>query len=210
MDRRRFILSATSCAAVSLAAESPAQTEQCAQVFHPQFGQVVQCAVGLRLNRTPPQQCQNWCWAACCEAIFGMSGYRVDQLDFVRKVFGGNLTCSTATGPMIKYAIDGAWRDAAGHRFNAHCGIVMDTHMGVFHPQPLSVVWDELNAGRGLITGTLGHAVVITAMEYVRTPMGPQITAVIVRDPWPYSPNRRVMSPQEFYNVSFLATLQVY
>lgn len=206
MHRRQFITSAA--ASALLPNTGLTQSELCGPFFHPEFGNVAKCAVGLPLDGTPPQECQNWCWAACCEAIFGMSGYYIDQLLFVQKLFGGALSCSTATGPMIKSAIDGSWIDSSGLSFNAYCGIVMDTHYGVHHPNPLSVVWDELNAGRALITGTLGHAVVITAMEYVRTPVGTQTTAVIVRDPWPFSPNRRVLTPAEFYNVSFLATLR--
>lgn len=211
MNRREFFCSATAgVLTLALPNTSLAQTEQCQPSFHPQFGPVTQCAVGLRAPNMPRQECQNWCWAACCEAIFGVAGHRVDQLQFVRKLFGGSLNCSTATGPMIKAAIDGPWVDEFGNNFRARCGIVMDTQFDVSHPNPLSVVWDELNAGRGLITGTLGHAVLITAIEYIRTPAGTQTTAVIVRDPWPYSPNRRVLTPQEFYNVSFLATLRTF
>ncbi len=129
---------------------------------------------------------------------------------FVEKLFGGGLVCNAATGPMIKSAIDGSWTDELDNSFNTNLGIVMDTQFGIGHPQPLSVIWQELNAGRALITGTLGHAVLITALEYVRTRRGTQTTAVIVRDPWPDSPNRRVLSMQEFHNVSFLATLRVF
>ena len=186
-----------------------AQTERCGTVFDPSFGQVTKCSVGIPIYSTPEQECQQWCWAACCEAIFGLADFRVDQLRFVEKLFGGGLDCRAATGPMIKNAIDGFWTDERGNSFWASAGIVMDTQFGIGTPNPLSVVWQELNAGRALITGTLGHAVLITALEYIHTPNGTQTTAVIVRDPWPFSPNRRALSMQEFQNVNFLATLHV-
>ena len=210
MDRRRFLLSA---AGVVSAAVTPtvshAHSEQCVSAYHPQFVQVAPCVVGLRPGPLPRQECQNWCWAACSESIFGLAGFQVDQTRFVEKVYGNASRCEPANGPMIKNGIDGRWVDERGRRFWANLQIVMDTFYGIGHPQPLAVVWNELNQGRALMTGALGHAVLITAMEYIRTPAGPETTAVIVRDPWPGSPNRRLMTPQEFFNVSFLATLRL-
>ena len=211
MNRRQFLSSATATTvSLSVPGAGIAQTEQCRVFSHPQFGQVQQCGVGLKLNNTPRQECKYWCWAACSEAIFGMAGYNIDQKQFVQKVFGGNTSCSTATGPMIKAGIDGVWVDKSGQEFGANLGIVMDTQFGIAHSDPVSVIYKELNAGRALITGTLGHAVVITAMEYFRTPVGPQIQSVIVRDPWPRSPNKRILSQQEFFSANFLATLRTY
>lgn len=74
----------------------------------------------------------------------------------------------------------------------------------------MAVVWNELNAGRALIVGSLGHAVLLTAVQYTRSNMGVRTDAVVVRDPWPQSPNRRLFSLQEFQGTQFLATLRVY
>ena len=111
---------------------------------------------------------------------------------------------------MIKNAIDGPWSDDAEKNFRARCTVNMDTTRGIYHPNPLELVWSELNAGRALIAGSLGHAVLIAALEFDRGALGYFPKAVIARDPHPSNPNRKVFSQQEYYNTSFLATLRVY
>lgn len=209
MDRRGFLFGLAS-AGIAAPLAGAAQTEMCQQVMTPAYGWASHCAVGVRVTQTPRQECQYWCWAACSDAIFGLAGYRVDQTEFVEKVLGSANVCQPANGPMIKRGIDGGWIDATGRRFNATCNIVMDLDAGISHPSPMDVVWNELNQGRALIAGSLGHAVLITAVEYMRTNYGTQTTAVVVRDPWPGSPNRRTFSTQEFYGTRFLATVRTY
>lgn len=210
MNRRDFIrISLAGMGAFSLPEPTSAQTEQCGIFFDPMYGQIQKCVVGTGITSTPRQECQYWCWAACCEAIFGLAGLKVNQKRFVEKVFGGNLVCTTATGPMIYQAINGPWTDDRGNQAFANAQVQMDLSFGIQHPNPIGLIWSELNAGRSVITGALTHAVLITAMEYVRTPAGPQPLAIIVRDPWPESPNKRVMTIQEFYGTFLLMTLRL-
>jgi hypothetical protein len=64
-----------------------------------------------------------------------------------------------------------------------------------------------------LIIGTLGHATVLTALEYSSfyqmAPFGPvlgpaTVTAATVRDPWPER-GRRTLSAKEWFSISFAA-----
>jgi hypothetical protein len=218
MKRRSFILGAAATVAApgatlsrpndsSPIGASPLQ-ERCGPPMHTPQGPVANCEVGIPIYQTPRQQCQQWCWAACCEAIFGLAGFDVPQTRFVQRQFP-DMACRPAQGRQIKDAIDGRWTDRRGRSFRASCNIVIDASAGIRHPNPLALVWDELNAGRALISGSVGHAVLITAMQYTRSRSGVTTNAVVVRDPWPNNPNRRVYSRQEFYGVNFLATLRI-
>ncbi len=213
MRRREFLLGSLSSVAVPSFAF--AQSERCGPVQPIPFGLMQGCEVGIPITSTPLQNCQQWCWAACCEAIFSLAGFSVSQETFVDKLFGSSNVCAPANGTMIKKAIDGPWIDQDGNSFYARCDIVMDASTGISNPNPLAVIWDELNAGRALISGSLSHAVLITAMQYTKINQGVRTDAVVVRDPWPgnHNPitgNRRVYSIQEFYSVDFLATLRIY
>lgn len=210
MNRRNFLAQIASGVAVATIPDiSSAQTQICQPFFHPQFGWSEMCEIGSKITQTPRQECQVWCWAACCEAIFGLAGLNIDQKVFVQKVFGGNMVCQAADGPMIKHAIDGKWTAQNGQSVFATANVVMDSQFGVYDPQPLRTVYQELSAGRALLTGTLNHAVLITAMKYIQTQTGIEPLEIIVRDPWPMNPNRRVMTPQEYHNVSLLMTLRL-
>ena len=60
-----------------------------------------------------------------------------------------------------------------------------------------------------LIIGTLGHAMVLTSLEYARDPVGNgSVTAAVVRDPWP-GRGRRILSAQEWFNTNFLVRIRV-
>jgi hypothetical protein len=67
----------------------------------------------------------------------------------------------------------------------------------------------DLSNDMPLIIGTMGHAMVLTSLTYVRDQFGRgDVTAAVVRDPWPGN-GRRVLSAQEWYNTSFLARIRV-
>lgn len=170
------------------------------------------CEAGLKFSpdmRTAEQQCQFWCWAACIETIFAIQGFTVPQTEIVARVYGQPV-CAAADGPTIASAVSGTWQDSAGSNFTADCGVAIDTQYGIWRPDAHLVAAAELEAGRPLILGALGHAMLLTAMTFGRDAYGnTQVGEMVIRDPWPTNPNRRTLSMQEAQQISFLATVQV-
>lgn len=170
------------------------------------------CEVGIP-NLTMPtvrQRCPQWCWAACIEAIFALHGHPVPQEAIVHRLFGG-LVCRPVPGPGIVRAVDGAWRDASGTRFGAEAEVLWDAQYGFGRPDAAAEAARELAEGNPLINGALGHATVLTAMTYARDAAGRgQPLQIVVRDPWPLNPNRRVLGPQEAMGTMFLAKVRVF
>lgn len=168
-----------------------------------------QCTVGLQNVPVVLQQCQQWCWAACTELAFRMQNIDVVQQNFVDRVYGNANVCLPATGPDIAQAVSGEWTDRNGDNVHAELRVVLDYDYGIVNSvDPMSIVRDELEAGRVVIAGTLGHALCITAMEYVENQIGQrQLLSLTVRDPWPTSGNKYFMTPQQFFNGRFLATI---
>ncbi len=202
MDRRSFLAAATSASLLPGAARS--RTERCRADRITGVGKVKRCDVGVPIWTTPEQSCQFWSWAACCEAMFSLGGLRVDQTVFIGKAYGDDPACQAATGPMIKAAIDGPWYDSV-----ASLRVIVDSQDGISHPDPISVIWNELNENRALIAGALDHAVLITEMHYTVGPQGTQTDTIVVRDPVMTAPNRRTFSKEEFSGTTFLAALRL-
>lgn len=170
------------------------------------------CEAGIKFApdaRTAEQQCQFWCWAACIETIFAISGHHVPQSDIVARVYG-NPVCTVADGTTIASAVSGDWRDAKRRSFSAACDILIDVQSGAWRPDAHIIAARELEAGRPLILGALGHAVLLTAMTFQRDAYGNiAVDQMTIRDPWPTNPNRRVLMPHEVHDISFLAQVRV-
>lgn len=166
---------------------------------------VQQCTAGidsriLDVVAADRQYASQWCWAACIEAVFEYYGFDVPQSQIVAETWGSivNLPGSPA---QILQGLNRDWVDRRGRRFRAQGDS--------FSANQVTAAQDLAN-DHPLIIGTLGHAMVLTALTYFRDPYGNgQVTQAIVRDPWPYSPGRRVLSSQEWYNTSFLARIRV-
>lgn len=168
-----------------------------------------QCTVGLRNVPVVLQSCQQWCWAACAELAFRMQGIDVNQTVFVERLYGSSSVCQPATGPGIAQAVSGQWTDRNDNPVQVNMGVILDYDYGIVNSNdPMQVVRDELEANRMVIAGTLGHAICITAMDYVENQVGQrQLLSLTVRDPWPSSGNKYYMTPQQFYGGRLLATL---
>lgn len=210
MERRKFLTGAGAALATLsptvAASQSPAQ---CVPRYDPNFGQLQDCLIGVSNLNMPVQQCPQWCWAACCQAIFEHANIATTQWDFVAKVFGNTNTCLPATGPMMKQAIDGVWQMNNGATTFAQMNVVMDADFGIYHPNHMAVIWNELSNNRAVISGSMGHAVLIHALEYTNGSLGVQTNALHIRDPWPGHPNFGTYTQQQFANIKFLATLQL-
>ena len=169
------------------------------------------CQAGLRFSpevRTAQQECEYWCWAACIEAIFALGCYSVSQAAIVERVYAEPVG-APAEGQTIASAASGSWRDARGRAFQAGTETLIDANIGLWRPDAAAVAGAELTAGRPLIVGTVGHAVLLTAVNYAHDNRGNlQILEMVVRDPWPTSPNRRVLSQMETQQMYFLAAVR--
>ena len=191
----------------ALAAAVTAQAAKAAVVCTPFAMNGVQlCDVGLTVaGITARQSRQNWCWAACIEAIFRFHGYRVDQARIVEKVFGATFD-APANSPQIVYGVDGDWESDDGRSFDARAEVLWDTASFFGRPDAAAQAAQDLASGHPLILGALGHAVVLTGMKYQRDMAGNgMVYELTVRDPWPYSPNRRLLNGYEAMNTQFLA-----
>jgi len=137
-------------------------------------------------NFTAAQLQDEWCWAASTQMILTYYGLPVTQPEIVARVFGGVIDWS-ASDQVISTALNGWGRTRNGQVVH----ISSQAHPG---PPPVNLLLAELSQGHPILltftTGpTSGHAVVITAVSYLNSPWGPQLTSIVLRDPWPSPQN---------------------
>jgi hypothetical protein len=168
------------------------------------------CVSGLpseMVHVTAVQEASQWCWAACISMVFGYHGHPVSQQRIVSEAYGGIVNMPAQPWTMLA-VMNRPWLDDLGYAFTS-----------LSSPGTTSAVSaaQDLAANLPLIVGTLGHAVVLTALEYgayyLPTPLGPQlgpvnVTNAIVRDPWP-GVGKRFLTPQEWYSISFAVQIRV-
>jgi hypothetical protein len=155
---------------------------------------------GFQAQQFAQQQYQSqWCWAAAISMIFAHYGHPVGQARIVQDAYGGIINMPGSPAAILS-SLNRIWVDDRGVQFQVAAN--------PFTANYLTAITD-LRDNHPQIIGALGHAVVLTAMRYVITPGGPQVVEAIVRDPWPYSPSRRQMTAQEWYNVQLAAQIRV-
>lgn len=137
------------------------------------------------------QRRSNWCWAAAIQMVLNFHGTYISQEDIVNKLFGPTLPNVIAYDHHVLAALDGR---------------------GVKINPTMKTLIDELSDDNPLIVGlkgtstTPGHIYVLTAIYYffpAKTHPSynsghPLPVKFVLRDPWPYSPTRIEMSPEEF------------
>jgi|GEM_PF-2813331 len=138
------------------------------------------CTVGVpsdRLNVSYAEQIgSNWCWAACIEMILRYHGCPVPQKRVVMETFG-TLVDSRADHAIILRNLNRVWNTPSG-AFQVSSD---------FLTVPPDVAAHALKDEAPIVVGTMGHAMVLTAMTYARAANGAgQPLEMIVRDPWPY------------------------
>jgi hypothetical protein len=130
------------------------------------------------------QQMPQWCWAACISMLFAYYGHPVAQQRIVAEVYGAPVNMPAVAGIVMATQLNRRWVDDRGNAFGASLSGAYDPQAGVYGLNNAMLV-NELDQNRPVIIGAAGHAVVMTAVEFVSTPAGPNITAVGVFDPWP-------------------------
>ena len=128
----------------------------------------------------------------------------------MEKVYGSRQACRTATGYQIASAVTGNWISAAGQPFQARANVLTDLSMGYARPDALAQIWQYLANDRPLINGATGHATVLSALSYAEDVQGrTQLNSLTVRDPWPGTPNRRNLTPQEVQGTFFVCAVDI-
>lgn len=158
-----------------------------------------QCRVSVDLREfhfaQQSQQQSQWCWAACISMLFAHQRRPVQQHRIVSAVYGGPVNMPSLDGMTIARSLNRPWVDDTGRPFQAQLGAVYDAYAGVNAISDRQVI-DHLRRGVPLVLGARGHAVILTSVDYIRTPMGPRVIAATAFDPWPGRGHRR-LSPDE-------------
>ncbi len=174
---------------------------RCTQPTPPYW--IQQCEVGLPSWQAgmvyAPQRMSQWCWAACIHMVFAHYGHRVPMAEIVRQAWGRVIDMPGHPAQILG-SVNRPWRDQRGRAFRA---------FGDVYSANFVTAARDLADGRPLIIGSLGHAMVLTAMTYDRLPNGSgRPLRLIVRDPWP-GRGRRPLAPREAANVSLLVRITV-
>jgi len=146
------------------------------------------------------QHMNEWCWAASIQAIFNYYDHNISQERIVNETFGSIINWP-AQPYQILIALNRYWVDDDGNSFNVNAESFDANYITAAH---------DLASGFPLIIGTMGHAMVLTALTYYRNIQGQgSIQSATVRDPWPLNPRKRILSVQEWLNTSFLVRIRV-
>lgn len=203
MNRRNFLfLSGATAFASALPKNSyanlacgpfvPPGVQQCESGIDSTIAHVTAAAVG-------GQHLSQWCWAACIEMVFRYYGHNVPQERIVHETWGRIVNLPGQPGQILAN-LNREWTDEDGDAFSASGD--------VYSANPITASQD-LAQDMPLIIGTMGHAMVLTSLVYVRDTFGRgDVAAAIVRDPWP-GKGRRVLSPEEWFSTNFLARIRV-
>lgn len=207
--RRAAVTGAAAALAVSLLQLRPARAAVWCVPVDTHGTQLCESGIDSRIRSVvASQQNSQWCWAACVSAIFAFHGFEVDQRRIVQATYGQAVNLP-AHGPQIAAASSRDWTTDGGRRFTAYCDVLWDSQFHVRRPTAVADAAHELAQEQPLVIGTGGHAMVLTAMTYLRDSYGRgQPRAAVVRDPWP-GIGRRPLSTQEWYGTSFLARIRV-
>ncbi|MBV9157445.1 MAG: hypothetical protein JO097_14365 [Acidobacteriaceae bacterium] len=200
MKRRSFFVSLlTGCGSLMFPRTSRA-TLACGPFFPPG---VQVCEAGINSTvanvNVASQHATEWCWAACIETIFRYYRHAIPQERIVAETWGAIVNLP---GQPLQIVADlnRQWTDEDGNKFQVRGD--------VFSANAITAAQD-LAGDMPLIIGSMGHAMVLTSLQYVRDAYGNgSVRAATVRDPWP-GRGRRILSPQEWLSTNFLARIRV-
>jgi hypothetical protein len=159
------------------------------------------------------QDMSQWCWAASISMLYSYYGHPVSQERIVTSLYGRVVNLPSFNGYNIATRLNMDWVDDRNERFRSRITAAYDHDAGVNN---LNNAWlvNELHEDRPFVVGTNNHAVVATAVQYYPTPMGPNVIAIGVFDPWP-GRGARGLTPVEMTpmiaggGLRFIATVRV-
>lgn len=190
-NRRAFVLgglAALTCGA--------ARAEHSCQMT--MMGQICRADVALDTFASvyDPQHKSQWCWAACISMLFNYYDHPVSQERVVSEAYGSIDNIPAGSGLTIARQLSRDWVDDNGDSFSARLVAAFDADAGV-NALPNDQILQALSNDTPLIMGARSHAMVLTALEYAPTPMGPNVVAGYAFDPWPQSTGVRQLAPDE-------------
>ncbi|MDT8701171.1 papain-like cysteine protease family protein [Kluyvera ascorbata] len=207
MNRRSFLsmllyfaaIRSTKSAVMSLGPMTPQGQPMKAYVAHPTH---------------VTQSCPFWCWAASIAMIFEAHGHSIDQSEIVRSSFNSNIAfCTKGNTSTIGNDLSKPWVDSQGVSFQSQVVAAYDIFNNILAINN-NIIINELANDRPLLYANRSHAMVVVSVDYFMTPMGPDVRAVGVLDPWPESPKYHLLNVQEMRpahmggDMTFLAAVQ--
>ena len=204
MNRRQLLGSVASGTAGLLITPALKADITCYPPVTNAYGYSVQnCDVGIPSHLmhyvAAMQEQDQWCWAACIQMMFRVYGYDLPQHQLVQQTWG-SIVNMPAYPEQIMAALNRGYVDTRGRPFWAY---------GDAFTVSIATAIQDLANRSPLIVGALGHATVLTALNYTQSNAGElQVNSAIVRDPWPTSPSRRELTPEEWYGISFAARVR--
>ena len=207
MERRAFIRAALAGAGFVAASRTLLGAKQCGTPtdtmtpmgVHP----VELCTTGISsiTFKQAFQQQNEWCWAACISMVFAYYKHVIDQERIVKETWGTVANMPGLPRDILR-DLNKRWTDDAGHSFQCQ---------GDVYSVNVNTAVQDLIDDHPLIIGALGHATVLTAItsEVDTVTAQFEIQQVIVRDPWPGSGGRRLLTPREWASINFAARIRV-
>lgn len=130
------------------------------------------------------QKDSQWCWAAATSMLFSYYEHPVSQERIVASLYGRLVNLPSGPSLNIAARLNSAWIDDNRQAFKPTVSGAYDFDAGVL---TITNGWlvGELDQDRPFIIGTNGHAVVVTAIRFIPTPLEPTIVGIGVFDPWP-------------------------
>jgi len=207
MERRAFLRAALAGAGLIAAPRTMFGAKQCGtpvSTMTPMGVQPIEvCTAGISsiTFKQAFQQQNEWCWAACISMVFEYYHHSVDQQRIVKETWGTVADMPGEPSDILR-DLNKRWTDDAGHAFQCQGDVVSVN---------VNTAIQDLIDNHPLIIGAMGHAIVLTAVvsEVDTATSQYEIQQVIVRDPWPGSGGRRLLSPMEWASINFAARIRV-
>ena len=160
------------------------------------------------------QQCEAWCWAASISMIFHFYGHPLMQAEIVAATFGAVICVPSGNTTNIAADLSRTYIDDQGVLFNSSLTAAYDFFWGIntFDNQ---LIVNTLNSNNPLLYCNTHHAMVVYSVDYIPTAGEPNIVAVNVVDPWPFSQPTHPLSAAEMVpanlggEMTFLASVRV-
>jgi hypothetical protein len=164
---------------------------------------VQRCDVGIPFQaatqKAKQQHMSEWCWAASISMAFAYHGYEVTQERIVSEAWGEVLNIPGSPEAILK-SVNRPWEADDRRKFISR---------GDPYTVNIQTVVQDLQNNDPVLIGTMGHMMVLTHVGWVQNAAGQwQIVDATVRDPWPFNPSRRVLSPLEWSNTNIAVRLR--
>lgn len=131
--------------------------------------------------------------------VFTYYGFQISQEQIVQETWGDIVNLPGQPGDILR-DLNRSWTDRNGQDFAVE---------GDAYSANAMTAAQDLASDMPLIVGTMGHAMVLTKLDYIVDQYGNgDVKLATVRDPWPGN-GMRALSPTEWYNIKFAARIRV-